>query len=223
MYDTLIVTPFRDMITQVISFIPTLSIGLGILIVGWLLSRGVRTLMMHVFTAIEFDKIADKLGVTKFLKTGGIKQTPGELFSCVTYCLLMIMVLIMTVKALGLTVASNLVDSMLAYVPSVISGLLILIIGMYLARFVSVIVYVTAKNTDMPVPATLSRITKLAIMVYVTILFLTEIGFVALFSGAHYSIFMTGIVFALALAFGLAGKDVASKYLDVFKKGTTSS
>ena len=92
---------------------------------------------------------------------------------------------------------------------------------MYLARFVSTIVYLAAKNTDMPAPVTLTRITKLAIMTYVTILFLKEIGFVSLFMGQHYTIFISGIVFALALSFGLAGRDIASNYLDVLKKKPT--
>jgi hypothetical protein len=61
-------------------------------------------------------------------------------------------------------------------------------------------------------------LSKLAIVVYVSIIYLKEIGFVALFSGATYSVFMTGIVFALALAFGLAGKDVAAKYLTLLKR-----
>lgn len=217
-YDTLIVTPLRDMTSQVLGFIPTLFIGLGVLIVGWIIARWIRTLLNKVFTDTGFDKLSDKVGASAFLSNGGIKQKPGELISCLIYCVLMVMVLILSIKAFGLTIASGVIDKMLAYVPSVLSGLLILIIGMYLARFVSVLVYVAAKNTDMPVPATLSRLTKLAIMVYVTILFLTEIGFVALFAGPHYTIFITGIVFALALAFGLAGRDVASRYLTVFKK-----
>jgi len=86
------------------------------------------------------------------------------------------------------------------------------------AKVISSLVYVTAKNTDMPIPDTLKEVTKIAIVAYVAIIYLKEIGFVALFSGAHYTIFIGGIVFAMALAFGLAGKDVASRYLDVLKK-----
>lgn len=214
-YDTLIIEPLRDMTVQVASFIPTLLIGLGILFIGWILAKFIRQVLVQLFTAIEFDKVADKLGIAKFLKTGGIKDKPSEVIGCLAYCIMMIMVLIMTVKALGLTVASELVDKILIYVPSVISGVLVLIIGMYLARFVAALVYITAKNTDMPVPATLSRLSKLAIMTYVTIIFLKEIGFVSLFVGMNYTIFIGGVVFALALAFGLAGKDVAAKYLNV--------
>jgi hypothetical protein len=216
-YDTLIVDPFKDMMVQVTSFIPTLVIALGIFIIGWVVFKTVRVLLTKVLTTIGFDYVADKLGISSFLRTGGLRHKPSELISCLTYWVGMVMVLIMAVKSLGLVFASDLVDSVLSYVPSVISGVLVLIVGMLMARFVSIVVYVTAKNTDMPAPATLSRLSKLAIMVYVTIIFLREIGFESLFTDTNYNLLFVGLIFSLALAFGLAGKDVAAKYLDVFK------
>lgn len=216
-FETLIFTPFREMLVKVGSFIPTLLISFGILIIGWVFALLVRKGITHLLRTIEFDKVSDKMGATKFLKTGGIRREPSDAVGCVVYCLLMIMVMIITVKALGIAFAGELIDSLLAYVPHVISGTVVLIIGMYLARFVSLLVYIAAKNTDMPIPSTLARLTKIAIVAYVGIVYLTEVGFVTLFTGAHYTIFMGGIVFALALSFGLAGKDVASHYLEVFK------
>ena len=197
-YDTLILEPLRDMTGQVASFIPTLLIGFGILAIGWIIARLLRDGITRLFEAIEFDKVSDTLGVTKVLKNGGLRHKPSALVGCMIYCVFMIMVFIITIQALGLHVGSSMLDSLFAYVPSVISGVLVLIIGMYLARFVSVIVYLAAKNTDMPSPALLSRLTKLAIMVYVGIIFLKEIGFVSLFVGTHYTIFITGIVFAFS-------------------------
>ena len=116
---------------------------------------------------------------------------------------------------LGPGTVTLIIDKLLAYVPNVISGAVVLIFGMLLAKFIATIVYIAAKNTDMPIPATLARLSKFAIVIYVSIIYLKEIGFVDLFVGANYTIFLTGIVFALALAFGLAGKDIASKYLGV--------
>lgn len=217
-YDTLILQPLRDMTVQVVSFIPTLLVAMGILFIGWIVARFIREGVTLMFKVIHFDKLADKTGIARFLRTGGLKHKPSELLGFLTYCVFMVMILILTVKSLGLTVASDLVDKILAYIPNVVSGAFVLIIGMYIARFVSVLVYIAAKNTDMPIPAVLARLSKLAIMVYVTIIYLKEIGLVDLFMGEHSTLFVGGIIFALSLAFGLAGRDIAAKYLDVFKR-----
>jgi len=217
-YEALVVEPIKDMTGQVISFIPTLFISLGILIIGWIATRLVTKLFVKLLRTVEFDHISDKIGLTKILRTGGISEKPSTMVGCVAYWVFMVMVLIMTVKAFGVPLADDFLHKFFTYIPSVVIGSLVLIVGMLLAKVVSTLIYVTAKNTDMPAPETLQHLTKLAIMAYVTIMFLKEVGFVSLFDGVNYTIFITGVVFALALAFGLAGKDVASKYLDVLKK-----
>jgi hypothetical protein len=217
-YDSLILTPFKEMTATVLSFIPTLLFALGILVIGTFLAHAVEHVIARVFRQIEFDTVSDKMGLTKALHKGGIRRAPSGVIGCLTYWVLMVMVLVMTVKALGITAASLLIDKILAYIPSVITGAVALIIGMLVAKFVATLVYVTAKNTDMPSPAMLARLSKWAIIAYVGIIYLKEIGFVDLFVGAHYTIFIAGIVFSLALAFGLAGKDVASHYLHALDK-----
>ena len=214
MFDAIVFEPLRDMMLRVAHFVPTLLLALAILIVGYVLAHAIEKLLTKVLRMIEFDKVMDKMGLVHILKVGEVKQKPSELIGLLTYSVLMITTLVMSVKVFGLTVISGMLDSVLAFVPSVISGVLVLTIGMLIAKVVSALVFIVAKNADMPLPDAISRLCKYAIMVFVAIMFLKEIGFVALFDG-HYTIFIGGIVFAIALAFGLAGKDIASRYLDV--------
>ena len=216
-YDTLIIEPLRDMTSRVMSFIPTLLIALGILFIGWIAVKMLTKLIVTFLRAIEFDTLAAKVGLAKVMKDGGIKQKPSNLVGCLFYWVAMVMILITAVKAIGLTMVGGLLDSVLAYIPSVFTGAFVLIIGMLLARFVSTVIYVAAKNTDMPAPHMLARLSKYAIVVYVAIAYLKEVGFVSIFVGTNYTIFIGGVVFSLALAFGLAGKEIAAKYLDVLK------
>ena len=212
-YTTIFFTPLKDMMVRIVNFLPTFLVAVLILIVGWVVTQLITKLLVQVLKTIKFDKFSEIIGLETFLKTGGIKDKPSDLVGCITYWTLMIMVMITTVKALGLVMASYLIDTVLSYIPSVVSGVIVLMIGMILARFVAGIIYVTAKNTHMPAPVMLARITKLAIIAYVTIIFLKEIGLVSVFAGPHYTILIAGIVFAVALSFGLAGKEIAGKYL----------
>ena len=218
MFNSLIIAePLSDILLRVTSFVPTLFLAFFILVIGYVFARAVRKLLSRFLSLIEFDKIMDSVGLSKALRKGGVKDKPSDIVGCVTYWVLMIGVLLMTIKVLGIGVVSSMLDTVLAYIPHVITGAVVLILGMLVAQFVSTLVYITAKNTDMPMPDTLSLLSKLAILVYVTIMYLKEIGFVSIFHGEHYSIFITGTVFAMALAFGLAGKELAGKCLHVFE------
>ena len=215
---TIFFTPLKEMMVRIFQFLPTFLVAILVLTVGWVFTQIVTKLLIQLLKAIKFDKFSEIIGLEKFLKTGGIKDKPSDLVGCVTYWVMMIMVMITTVKALGLFMAGYLVDTVFSYIPSVVSGAIVLMIGMVLARFVAAVIYVTAKNTQMPAPVLVARLTKMAILAYVTIIFLKEIGLVSVFAGPHYTILIGGIVFAVALSFGLAGKDVAGKYLGFLNK-----
>jgi len=221
-YQTLILEPFSEMMTKVLSLFPTVFTALLILTVGWMAALLIEKVFTQFFKAIKFDDFCAQLGITRVLENGAVKHKPSKLLSTIIYMLAMVMVLIMTVKSLGLMMASALIDKVIAYIPNVISGALVLIIGMLIAKLVSSLVFVTAKNTEMPAPEVLSRLTKWAIILYVTTMYLTEIGFGGLFVGTNYTIFLAGIVLAFALAFGIAGRNIAAKYLDVFNIKKTS-
>jgi len=214
MFDAIVLDSLRDMIARVVHFVPTLLLALAILVVGYVLAHYAEKLLAGFLKTVGVDKLMEKMGLVHMLKVGEVRHKPSELIGSLTYCVLMITTLIMSVKVFGLTSVAGMLDSVLSFIPNVIAGVLVLTIGMIIAKAVSVIVFVVAKNADMPLADALSRLCKYAIMVFVAIIFLKEIGFVALFDG-HYSIFIGGIVFAIALAFGLAGKDIASRYLDV--------
>ncbi len=217
-YKTLFTEPIMDMLHHLIGYLPKLGVALTVLIVGWILAKFITKIFITFLRTVDFDKLSGKMGLTKVLKTGGITEKPSSLFGCIVYWVMMIAVLTAHVKALGLEVVSTLLDKVIGYIPSVITGVLVLIIGMLIARVVSVLIYVVAKNTDMPIPETLSKLSKWAIVAFVAIVYLKEIGFAIFFTGPTFSMLLTGIVFAIALSFGLAGKDIAAKYLDFLGK-----
>jgi Conserved TM helix len=217
-YETIIIEPLRDMLVAVTSFVPTLLIGLGVLVIGCIAVRLLHKVVGDLFNRIGLDKLADIVGLTDLMKNGGVKYKPSELLARGLHLALMVSVVIMTIRAFGLTVASEIIDSVFAYVPHLVSGAFILIVGMLVAKILSGFVYFTAKATDMPIPETIAKLTKWAVMLFISIKYLTEVGFFGLFTDVHFTHLVSGIIFAVALAFGLAGKDIASKYLDVFKK-----
>ena len=131
----------------------------------------------------------------------------------------MIFAFVITLNALGLTVASQLLENLTAYVPKVISALFVLVIGMFLANVVSSIVGTTASNTKTPKPELLASITRWAILVFAVLVALGELGVATILVGTTFNIFFGAICLALALAFGIGGKDVAAKILhDLFNK-----
>jgi hypothetical protein len=217
-WKNLVVDPVTQMLTRIMAYLPVLLGALIILIVGWIVAKAIRRLVDWLLKAVRFDTLADKAGISEILRKGDLKITAREVVSSIVYWLIIIMVLVMTVDALGLPKSSDILESLFAYVPKVIAALLVLVVAMFLASFVSGIVRTAAGNANLPKPQILAGICRWAIIIFAVTISLEQLGIAPLLVTATFNIILGGIVLALALAFGLGGKDAAAKYLEELKQ-----
>jgi len=217
-WKNLVIEPVTQMLTRIMAYLPVLLGVLVILIVGWIVAKAIRRLVDWLLKAIRFDALADKAGISEILRKGDLKITAREVVSSIVYWLIIIMVLVMTVDALGLPKSSDILESLFAYVPKVIAALLVLIVAMFLASFVSGIVRTAAGNANLPKPEILAGISRWAIIIFAVTVSLEQLGIAPLLVTATFNIILGGIVLALALAFGLGGKDAAAKYLEELRQ-----
>ena len=217
-WENLIVDPIRQMLTRIMAYLPVLLGALIILIVGWLVAKAIRRIVDWLLKVVRFDMLADKAGISETLRKGDLKISTRDVVSGIVYWLIMILVLVMAVDALGLPKASDVLASLFAYVPKVIAALLVLVVAMFLASFVTGIVRIAAGNAKLPKPELLAGICRWAIIVFAVTISLAQLGIAPGLVTGSFNIILGGIVLALALAFGLGGKDAAARYLDELKK-----
>lgn len=217
-WNSLIVEPVSQMLTKLISYLPTLFGALIILTVGWLVAKTLRRMVNRGLESIQFNKLADKAGISDILRKGGLKTSANEVLSSLVYWLAIIMVLVMVVNALGLPQASNVLESLFAYIPNVIGALFVLVVGMFLANFVSGIIRTAAGNASLPRPEMLASVSRWAIIIFAGTISLRELGIATLLVTTTFNIILAGFCLALALAFGLGGKDAAARYLNEWQQ-----
>ncbi|MGA2093089.1 MAG: hypothetical protein ABSH16_06745 [Sedimentisphaerales bacterium] len=217
-WNELIADPVRQMLTKILDYLPILLGALIILIVGWIVAKAIRRVVDWLLKAVRFDAMADKTGISEVLRKGDLRITASQVVSGLVYWLIIIMVLVMTVEALGLPRASDVLASLFAYVPKVIAALLVLVVAMFLASFVSGIVRTAAGNANLPRPELIAGISQWAIIIFAVTIAMEELGIAPLLVGTAFNIILGGVVLALALAFGLGGKDAAARYLEELKK-----
>ena len=217
-WDNLIAVPVSKMLTKILEFLPVLLGALIILIVGWIIAKSIRRVVDWLLKTVRFDTLADKAGITAILKKGDLKITAREVVSGLVYWLVIIMVLVMVLNALDLPKASDVLTSLFAYVPNVIAALFVLIVAMFLANFVSGIVRTAAGNANLPRPEIFAGVSRWAIIIFAATIALEELGIATILVTATFNIILGGVCLALALAFGLGGKDFAAKFLEELKE-----
>jgi hypothetical protein len=215
--------PVTYFLYQLGQFLPKLGLAVLILLVGWLIAKLFRGVVMRALKYANFHELTHKAGVDKFLKQGGIKKNTSQILGLLVYWLVMLATLLVASEVVQLDAVSALFNSITLFIPKVIVAVLILAIGFYFARVISEIIIAYGKNIGMKDAEIIGRVAEWAIMAFVIIIALGQMDIGNTILVPAFLILFGGVVFALSLAFGLGGqKWAASQFEKLSRKDRRS-
>ena len=207
------IEPARAFLMQIGAFLPRLALALVVLVAGWVLARVIRFATDRGLRAINFNILGERSGMDGFLRQGGTRIDTVALFAMLAYWLVILATLIIAFNGLGLTYITDLLGRILLFVPKVIVALVVLTFGAYFARFVGNAVQTYYRGAGIQDAEVLGRLAQYAIVVFVVLIALDQVNVGGDIVRQTFLIILAGVVFALALAFGLGGKDWAAAQL----------
>jgi len=216
--------PARIFLGQLSAFLPKLLMAIIILAAGWVLAKFIKMIVVKGLKVINFDVLTEKAGIDGFLRQGGIKGGMGGVLGIIGYWLIILMTFMVAFNTLGLDYVTDLVRQIVLFIPKVIVAVLILAVGMYFARFIFQTVSTYSKNVGVEDGVMLGRVAQYAIMVFVVLIALEQVNIVTDMLRQLVVVVLAGVVFAVALSFGLGGQKAASELIQRwwFKKGSSS-
>jgi len=206
--------PVRAILYQIGAFIPRLLFAVVVVIAGWLIAKVVRFAVTKALRAINFNVLTERSGLDGFLRQGGVQGDTTTIFGVLAYWLIILAALLVAFNGLGLTYITDLLGRVVWFVPNVFVALLVLAFGSYFARFVGDAVVTYCRNIKLQDATFLGKLAQYAIMVFVVLIALDQIKVGGDIVRQSFLVILGGIVFALALAFGLGGKDWAAERIE---------
>lgn len=206
--------PVRAFLFELGAFLPRLGVAIVVMLLGILLAKAARFAIQRGLRAINFHILTKRSGMDSFLKKGGTLIDTVDLFGLLAYWLVILIALVVAFNGLGLTHVTELLGRVMWFVPKVIVALLILAFGAYFARFVANAVYTYCENADIRDGDSLSRLARYAIMAFVVMIALDQMEVGGTIIRDAFLIVLGGIVLAIALAFGLGGREWAAARLE---------
>lgn len=210
-WNAVLVQPIQSLLTQVTGFLPSFLGALLILLVGWVIAKTIERLVVNVLKAIQLDKLADRIQLSDVLSKGGIKHKLSELIGVLIYWLVILAVVIAALNALQLTIAAQLLEQVVSFLPNVVASIFILVVGMLAAVFVSTTVRTAAGNAGVSQAQVLGEVVQAAIIIFSVVAALKQLGIQ--FVGEAFLIILAAVSFGTALAFGLGCKEIAGRWV----------
>lgn len=206
--------PVRAFLIQVGAFLPKLAIAALVLVAGFLIAKAARFAVEKGLRAINFHILTKRAGLDGFLQQGGTQIDTIGLLGLLAYWVVILAALIVAFNGMGLTHVTELLSRVMLFVPQLIVALLVLAFGSYFARFMANAVATYCKGVGMRDGQALGRIAYYAILAFVVMIALDQMGIGGTLVRDAFLLILGGVVLALALAFGLGGKDWAAAQLE---------
>lgn len=215
----LFVESSQQFLNEIATALPKIIGAILILIIGWIIAKLIKRLFVRILKLVKFNYLTEKSGIDQFLKEGGANVNAIDVIGTLIYWFIMLIVIMATLNSLNLTVASALFNEIMLYIPNIVVAIAILIIGIYLARMVSQIIKTSLKGMQDKTSNLISQIAFIAIIVLTVFVTIGQLNIAKEIMNSAFIIIFGAICLALALAFGLGGREKASEILEeLFKR-----
>jgi len=194
----ILIDTFRKLLEQLTGFVPKF-IGAAILfIVGKLVAKLVTKLLQTGLEKSGFDKLGDKLNEIDVIKKFGEIKLSAVIPKVLYYFILLVFITAAT-ETLGMKVLTDMVASLVTLIPKLIASAIMLFAGIMIAD--------ALKN---------AVINIFFFLVIALIAALKQAGIETSLLESSFNLIIGGIIFAFAVGYGMASRDVLSNILSSF-------
>jgi hypothetical protein len=209
------VTGFWDaFITKIAVFLPNLLFSVALIVVGWAFCNIIKRIVVRVLRVCQFDTLADRAGIKQALERGGIKQTASDIVGLLVFWFLFLIAIVTTLETLNLSGATDTLHTIYLYIPKIVAALVVLILGLYFANFLDTVVRTSCANAGLEQAPSIGRAAYVGTVIFVVAGIFEILDIASEIVIWAFILVFGAVCLALALAFGLGGRDVAGRYLE---------
>jgi Conserved TM helix len=226
--------PATAMLDQVLRFLPQLFVASVILTVAYFLGQFARDIISGILTGLGFNNILQWLGFSAIASaptesrvsvdeenssiTSLPPQTPSQIVGIIVFLAIMLVAIATATDVLQINALTRIVFGVLLVAGQVLSGVIIFAIGLYLANLAFNLITSSGGRQA----RILGHAARISIVALITAMALKQMGIASNIVDLAFGLLTGAIAVAIAVAFGLGGKDIASQqlreWLESFKR-----
>ncbi|HQM88226.1 MAG TPA: hypothetical protein PLC01_10310, partial [Methylotenera sp.] len=155
-----------------------------------------------------------KSGLESYLQNDDYDVSLSGIISQIVFWLVILLFIITGANALGLTEVADMLKQLANYLPKIIVAIVVLIFGTLLGRFVNRLVFAWLHSIKFDGALKVSTSAEYLVQIFAIFVALEQLDIGSQLVTALFIIMFGAIFLALAIAFGLGGKDYAAKIIE---------
>lgn len=198
---------------QATEFVPGLFGAIVVVILGFIIAKIIASIIRKLLVGIKIDTFGKKLNDIDFINNANLDIKISGIVAKFFYYLILVLFLVIASDILKMQAISELVVNLFNFIPKLIVAFIFLIFGTLLAELIRSIVDATLSSLSIPSSKIISTFLFYFLFINVVILSVEQAEINTEFLQHNISIIIAGGVFAFAIGYGLASRDVVSNFL----------
>jgi hypothetical protein len=198
--------PATHMLDQILTAVPHIIAAGLILVLTWLVARFASLLLASLLSAMGFDTLPAHIGMEQAF----VKTSASRFVGHVVMFFAMLFASVEAANQLGFGQVSDVVTTFITFGGDILLGSVILVIGFWLAN----VAYSAIDRASGSSSLGLARIARYAILALVIAMGLRAMGIADDIVNLAFGLTLGAIAVAVALSFGLGGREAAGKLAD---------
>ncbi len=191
-----------NVIPQVLGFII-------ILVLGWIVSSLIARATASVLRTVKFNELSTRSGFTGFVNNMGVETDAAGFIALVVKWFVRLIALVVAFDALGLPAVSDVLRQLLLFLPNLVVGIVVLVVGGLGANALAGLVRGAATQAEFGNPEVMATVARFAVWSFAIVIAVNQIGIAETLVNTLFMAIVGAIALALGLSFGLGGRDTA--------------
>ena len=204
---------YGNLVHMVADFLPRLVVMVTIILAGLIVAFVLKSILRSILLLTKIDRISEEAGASHVLRKAAMPSMTEFLSRSIFWITLLGFVLL-GISVLGITELQEQIARLFGLLPQIFVAIVILFAGMLTANFLSRAALLTAVNAGYRSPRVWSGIVRFMIWILAISMALEQIGLARQTIVAAFSIVFGAVMLAVAIAFGLGGRDLARQTLE---------
>ena len=198
----------QEMVDKILGFLPNMLSAAIILGIFFLIAKLASTLVTNLLSGTGFNKIPQHLGLVD--ANTKLAANPSDLAGKASMGVILLMGVSQAVEMLQLDIVSTFFKEAADFAVPVMIGVVILGMGLSLANMARKAI----QGSSMANAEYVSNIAFTGVMVLTGVIALKRMGLAGEIVDLGFGLALGGVALALALSFGLGGREAAAKFLE---------
>ena len=199
------------MLQSFLDYLPQLIGAIAVLILGWLIAKGVKILTIRM--GRSFDRVPKLIGLGGIVRKRQVNNSVLVFISNVAFWLVILFFLTSATHLMGLTMFTGWLDQVIGHLPNILSGVLIIVAGIVVGNLARDATLTAAQAMPRRQRALLARGAQTFAMVTMIVIGVDQIGINIAVLLTVISIVIGTLLGGVAIAFGLGSKNLVSNLI----------